>query len=272
MRNILKNFALIFATHVRYSRQLFKLAKSDLIKTYKGAAMGWLWAVIKPTITIAVYYFAFSVGLRVGKDVNGYPYFLWLIAGILPWFYITEVFVGSTSAIRRYGYLVTKIKFPMCTIPTFYSMSHMVTNLALSLIVLVIFMIYGRMPDLYWLQLPLYYLMMFLFFTAWSLFAGLVAVISKDFMQLVRSFSTVLFWMSGIMYNVQSIGSGTLRRIMLWNPVTLVVNGFRNALVNKVWFWECGVEMRNFVIVYAIMCLLAVWAYHRLHRHIPDLL
>ena len=51
----------IIQTHVKYSRQLFKLAKSDLIKTYKGAAMGWLWAVIKPTITIGVYYFAFSI-------------------------------------------------------------------------------------------------------------------------------------------------------------------------------------------------------------------
>lgn len=272
MRTIFQTISMIVTTHLHSSGQLLKLAKSDLIKTYKGAAMGWLWAVIKPTITIAVYYFAFSVGLRVGKDVNGYPYFLWMIAGILPWFYITEVFVGSTSAIRRYGYLVTKIKFPMCNIPTFYSMSHLATNLALSVIVMTIFICYGYSPDIYWLQIPFYYLLMFLFFTAWALFAGLVGVISKDFMQLVRSSSTALFWMSAIMYKMETLGNGTMHRILLWNPVTFVVSGFRNALVYKVWFWETGVQLRNFIIVYVIMCLLAVWAYRRLHRHIPDML
>ena len=262
----------IIQTHVKYSRQLFKLAKSDLIKTYKGAAMGWLWAVIKPTITIGVYYFAFSIGLRMGYPINGYPYFLWLISGILPWFYITEVFVGGTASIRKYGYLVTKIKFPTCTIPTFVSMSHLVTNLFLTAIVMVIFMCYGKMPDLYWLQIPLYILMMFLFFTAWSLFAGTLAVISKDFMQLVRSSTMALFWLSGIMYDAANISNETIRAVLLCSPVTIIVNGFRNSFVNKVWFWECGGEIRNFLIGYAIMCVLAVWTYRRLHKYIPDLL
>lgn len=262
----------IIRTHIQYSRQLFKLAKSDLIKTYKGAAMGWLWAVIKPTITIGVYYFAFSIGLRVGRPINGYPYFLWLISGIVPWFYITEVFVGSTTAMRKYGYLVTKIKFPMCTIPTFVSMSHLATNLFLTVIVMVIFTCYGKTPDLYWLQLPLYILMMFLFFTAWSLFAGTLAVISKDFMQMVRSSTMALFWLSGIMYETKNVSSEAMRTVLLFNPVTIIVNGFRNSFVNKVWFWECGVEMRNFLIAYVIMCLLATWVYQRLHKYIPDLL
>ena len=262
----------IIRTHIQYRRQLFKLAKSDLVRTYKGAAMGWLWAVIKPTITIAVYYFAFSIGLRVGRPVNGYPYFLWLISGIVPWFYITEVFVGSTAAIRKYGYLVTKIRFPMCTIPTFVSMSHLVTNLFLVVIVMAIFASYGRMPDLYWLQLPLYILMMFLFFTAWSLFAGVLSVISKDFMQLVRSSTMALFWLSGIMYETKNVTNETMRAVLLFNPVTIIVNGFRNSFVNKVWFWECSTEMCNFFIAYVLMCLLTVLAYQRLHKHIPDLL
>lgn len=262
----------IIRTHIQYSPQLVKLAKSDLIRTYKGAAMGWMWAIIKPTVTIAVYYIAFSIGLRVGRPINGYPYFLWIISGIVPWFYITEVFVGSTLAVRKYGYLVTKIKFPMCTIPTFVSMSHLATNVSLIGIVMIIFMGYGKMPDLYWLQIPLYILMMFLFFTAWGLFAGVLSVISKDFMQLVRSSTMALFWFSGIMYESKNVTNEALRTVLLFNPVTIIVNGFRNSFINKVWFWECGQEMRNFLIAYALMCLLATWTYKKLYKYIPDLL
>lgn len=60
----------IIKDHITYKQQIFKLAKSDLIKTYRGAALGWAWAIIKPAVTIFVYWFAFEIGLRSGKPVN----------------------------------------------------------------------------------------------------------------------------------------------------------------------------------------------------------
>ncbi len=60
----------IIKDHITYAQQILKLAKADLIKTYKGAALGWSWAIIKPAVTIFVYWFAFEIGLRAGKDVN----------------------------------------------------------------------------------------------------------------------------------------------------------------------------------------------------------
>ena len=80
----MKTLKKIISEHIRYRRTIVKLAKSDLIKTYKDTALGWWWAIVRPSITLAVYYFAFSVGLRVARSVEGYPYFLWLVAGFLP--------------------------------------------------------------------------------------------------------------------------------------------------------------------------------------------
>lgn len=60
----------ILKEHKTYRQQIFKLAKADLVKTYRGAALGWSWAIIKPAVTIFVYWFAFEIGLRAGKDVN----------------------------------------------------------------------------------------------------------------------------------------------------------------------------------------------------------
>ena len=91
----------IIKEHIEYKNQVVKLAKSDLQKTYRGAALGWAWAIIKPTVTIFVYWFAFAIGLRMSKDVNGYPYFLWLIAGVVPWFYMSEMITGGTDCIRK---------------------------------------------------------------------------------------------------------------------------------------------------------------------------
>ena len=64
----------IINEHVLYRKQVVKLAKSDLIKTYRGSALGWAWAIVKPLVTIFVFWFAFSIGLRSGKEVDGFDF------------------------------------------------------------------------------------------------------------------------------------------------------------------------------------------------------
>ena len=54
----------ILKDHFQYRQQIFKLAKADLVKTYRGAALGWAWAIIKPAVTIFVYWFAFAIGIK----------------------------------------------------------------------------------------------------------------------------------------------------------------------------------------------------------------
>ena len=178
----------------------------------------------------------------------------------------------QANSIRRYKYLVTKIKFPIATIPTFVSLSLILVHIGLLIIMVAIFIAFGYYPDKYYLQLPVYMLMMFVFFTVWSLFAGVLSAMSKDFLNLVKSLTTALFWMSGILYNANTIGIVWIRKVLLFNPVTLIANGYRNIFIDKVWFWERPEELLNFGIVLFIMILLAVWAYKKLRKDIPDVL
>lgn len=262
----------IVSEHIRYRKTIVRLAKSDLIKTYKSTALGWWWAIIRPSITLGVYYFAFSVGLRIADPVGEYPYFLWLIAGFLPWFYIRDVFVAGVGSVKKYKFLVTKIKYPLSTIPTFVSMSHLFTQVVLTVIVMTIFLISGKSPDIYWLQIPFYMLLMWAFFCVWSLFAGILAAFSSDFFQLVKSVTIMLFWLSGIMYNVNGIHNEMIKNIMLINPITVIVNGYRNSLIYKEWFWQNGWELMTFAFVFILMLCLALLLYKRLGKEVVDIL
>ncbi|WP_303857818.1 ABC transporter permease [Aminicella lysinilytica] len=268
----MRTFIEILKDHVTYGRQLIKLAKADIIKTYRGAALGWAWAVIRPAVTIFVFWFAFSIGIKKGAPVDGHPYFLWLIAGFTPWFYMRDTLNGGAASIRRYKYLVKRIKYPVDTIPTFVSMSNLVTNLALQCIMIAIYIGFGDYPTIYYLQLPFYILIMFIFFTAWSLFAGVLSAMSKDFLNLVKAFVPALFWLSGILYDATKIDYVWIKNILMFNPVTLIANGYRNTLIYHRWFWETPTELRNFVIVTVIMIILACWAYKKLRKEIPDVI
>lgn len=262
----------IIKDHGDYKNQIFKLAKADLVKTYRGAALGWMWAIIKPAVTIFVYWFAFTIGLRAGNDVNGFPYFLWLISGVVPWFYISEMITGGTDCIRRYSYLVNKMKFPISTIPTFVNISKIAIHAMLIFIVIVIFRLFGYTPDVYLLQLPIYMLLSFIFLNCWGLFSSLLGVISKDYANLVKAFITALFWLSGIMWNPDTVKSATLRKVLNLNPVTFLVNGYRNCFINKTWIWEQPKRLIYFIIITVLLLALAIVTYKKLRKDIPDVL
>ncbi len=259
--------------HIENLPQVLKLSVADLKKTYTGSAMGWAWAIIKPLVTIFVYWFAIAIGLRGGGDTGDVPYIIWLVAGILPWFYMGEAITGGTVCIRRYSYLVTKMKYPVETIPTFTNLSKLYVNLVITVIVVVIFAIFGYFPPIQIIQLPLYIILMFMFFNAWSLFAGLVSAMSNDFANLVKSFNIAVFWLSGILWNIENVADNELLyTLMMLNPVTFICYGFRNSLVYGVWFTEQPKRLLYFLIWYVVLGFLSLWAYKKLRKEIPDVL
>ena len=107
----------ILKDHIDYRKQLVKLAKSD-VKKANGGVLGMGWAILRPAILIFVFWFAFSIGLRKGHPVEGYPFFLWLIAGFVPWFFMRDSITNGAGSVRKYKYLVQRIKYPVDTIPT----------------------------------------------------------------------------------------------------------------------------------------------------------
>ena len=60
----------IFKEHKGFWGQIAMLAKNELIKTYKGSAIGPLWAVVKPSFTLFVYWFAFALGFKKSGVIN----------------------------------------------------------------------------------------------------------------------------------------------------------------------------------------------------------
>ena len=87
---------------------VFSLAKNDFKTKYAGSYFGTIWAFIQPIVTICVYWFVFGLALRNGSD-KGVPFVLWLIAGLIPWFFFQEGLIGGTNALLEYNYLVKKV-------------------------------------------------------------------------------------------------------------------------------------------------------------------
>ena len=261
----------IFKEHYYSRKLLVNFAITDLKKTYRGSAIGWAWALVKPMIRILVFWFAFSIGLKGGSDRYGYPFILWLISGLTPWFYISDMITKGAGSLRSYSYLVTKSKFPVSIIPTFMSLSRLFIHCVIVLIVIIMFYLFGYPLDIYFLQLPFYMLTMFLFFTAWGIFSSPLSAISKDFQNLIKSFVVAIFWTSGILWDPLAVDIEWLRKILQINPVTYIVQGYRNVFINKVWFFEDRNTIYFLFFLLILQCLSSK-IFVRLRKEIPDVL
>ena len=106
-----------------WRKQVGHLAVFELKKKQRGAVLGWSWFFVRPAVYIFCFWFALEVGLRAGSTGEGMPpYILWLAAGIIPWFFMQELITGGAACIRKYSHLVTKMKFPISIIPTYFNL------------------------------------------------------------------------------------------------------------------------------------------------------
>ena len=153
---MLKTIFSLPADLYRNRRLVLKLAKNDFKTRYAGSYFGTVWAFVQPIVTILVYWFVFSVGFRSGTGNLGVPFVLYLVAGIVPWFFFSDGWMGGTNALLEYNYLVKKVVFNISVLPVVKIISAMFVHGFFVLFTIILYMCYGRFPDLYYLQLIYY--------------------------------------------------------------------------------------------------------------------
>ena len=264
---MLKN---IIIENVKNIKQIILISKADLVKFYKGAALGYAWAVIRPLVTILVYLFAFQMGIRKSGYVDGFPFLLWLIAGLGPWFFISDAIVGGAMSIRQYRHFVTKMKFPVSTIPTFVLLSKLYVQIMLLACIVVIFIFYGYYPDIYYLQFLYYIPTMYIFFLTLSWTLSSLSVISRDFENLVKAAIQAVLWLTPILWNIRGM-SPTMQFLMRLNPVNYFIEGFRNILLYKQWFFMGKYSIYIWIVI-LITALIGSHVYKKLYKDFTDVL
>ena len=234
--------------HLAWRDQIGRLAITDIRKTYSGAALGWAWAIIKPTITIFIYWFAFSSGLRGRAGIDGYPFFLWMLAGIIPWFYISEMLHQGTDAMRRYKHLITKMKFPVSVLPATVVFTKLFDHFCLMIILTVLLAFGGYYPSLHWLGLVYYCFCAIVFGISLSLTTSVLNMLARDMRKLVLALMRLLLYMTPILWNIKTL-PGYLQRIMLTNPIYYIVQGYRDCFFYHKGFMFYKYSMVTFWVI-----------------------
>ena len=253
--------------------QIWQLAIFELKKKSRGTALSWAWLFVHPAMYIFCFWFALEIGLRLGRTLNSdAPYFLWLCAGIIPWFFMSDMIGKGADTFHSHSYLVTKVKFPLSAIPTMYLSASMIIHVAFIGVLFVIYFLCGQPLDIHLLQVPLILLFMIVFWEMFCILFSLVCGMAKDVANLLSSISTPIFWLSGVIFNIDDIGIGWVQTILWLNPVTFFCKAYRCAFYYRTWVWDDLMLCAGFGIVFVGTFILMLIAYRRLNREVADVL
>ena len=214
-----------------------KLSFNDFKTKYAGSFLGIVWAFIQPLITIFVYWFAFQLGLR-SPDVGNFPFALWFMSGLIPWFYFAESWGGGTNSLVDYSYLVKKVVFKISILPMVKVISALFVHAFFVAFLLIMYALYGYYPNLYYLQIIYVSGSMFIMVLALSYITASLVVFFRDLGQIVNIILQVGVWMTPILWNIDTMQNvpKAVTIILKLNPMYYIVMGYRDTLINHVGF------------------------------------
>jgi ABC-type polysaccharide/polyol phosphate export permease len=214
---------------VRYHPLFLELVRRNVKVRYVQSVLGLYWALINPLVTTAVLSIVFSVIIRA--QVEGAPYFLFLLAGLLGWNFFANAVSDATQSLLAYSNLLGKVPFPREVLPSGFVAARLVDfagSLLVLLVLVVLFYPQGLGPTALWL--PVLLAVQFIFALGVGFIASTANLFYRDVQQLVQLLLMLGFFLTPVLYPIGLLLERS-QTFYLLNPVAAVIDGYRRVLL-----------------------------------------
>lgn len=211
-----------------------QLARRDIQVRYRGTSLGWLWAFLSPLLMLGVYTLAFKYIFKVrwpGAGDSSIDFALHLFAGLLIFQAAAECWGRSSRLIIEQPHLVKKVVFPLALLP-WAPVINALFHVSMSMILLlVVALAWGVVPQLQWLLLPVVLLPLGILLWGVSLLLASLGVFMRDLPQVVTLFIGLLQFLTPVFYPVSALPP-FVQKMFGWNPLTVFIEQVRGVVFN----------------------------------------
>jgi lipopolysaccharide transport system permease protein len=252
----------------RFRELLYSLTWRDISVRYKQSVLGVAWAILQPLATMIVFSLFFG---RIGRMPSGeQPYPIFVLAGLLPWFFFANGLSAASQSVIGNQNLITKIYFPRLLIPMGAVAAGLVDFAISSALLAIMMVIYGILPGMQALILPV--IVCGLIFAALGIGVLLSALTVKyrDFRHIVPFMVQLWMFMTPAIYmhGGESFGP-TLQALLPLNPLYgLIVNFRASALGGELDLYALFVSGA----ISVVLLLLGCWYFRRVERSFADVI
>lgn len=247
---------------------LLSLSLQDFKRKYSGTFFGFFWAVAQPLLTIIVYWVAFQYGFK-SSDVEGVPYAVWFISGIVPWLFVTEAFSSASNCFIEYNYLIKKVKFNVAILPLVKILSAFFIHIFFCIIAFGVAMCFKIWPTIYLFQLFYYMFGNIMLLLALSLITSSIVVFFRDLTQIISVILLIGMWGTPIAWTLDGFPKKTHFLFKL-NPFFYIIEGYRDSILARQWFWESKGITIYFWSFVLILLMVGGIIFTKLRPHFAD--
>lgn len=254
----------------RYRDLLLLLVRRDFVAVYKQTILGPLWLFIQPIIMAYIYSFIFGRIARISTD--GIPPILFYMAGITLWTYFADCLNKTSNTFVANAGVFGKVYFPRLIMPLSILVSNLI-KLGIQLLIFIILWVYfisssSIQPhwEYLWLLPILIILMAGLGFGFGILISSLTTKY-RDLVFLIGFGVQLLMYGSSVIMPISAM-SPKIQQIMLYNPLTSIIEAFKFIFLGNGYFSPGGLTYAlGFMLV---LIAFAIMIFNKVEKSFMD--
>lgn len=265
------NIRTVLRENITNRSRIIRMANYDLRAQNNGTTLGFLWNFLNPALQIFVYWFVFAIGLKVGAPHGRHPYLIWMVVGIIPWFYISTALTTTAGSIFSYSGVLKRMYIPLSIVPIKAVLTALIGHLWSMLVVLGIIYASGYDFSIYILQTFYYMFCSVVFLVGYALLASAITVVFKDFLKIMNSVVRLLFYITPVVWAQENLPE-KLQFILKLNPFAYVIDGYRNSILYErslLFHWKQGIY---FWIITLIIFIIGCNVHMKFRKQFIDLI
>jgi len=252
----------------RYRELFYFLAWRDILVRYKQTAIGVMWALIRPFLTMIVFTIVFGTLAQLPSE--GVPYPILVFAAMLPWQFFANALSECSNSLITNSNLISKVYFPRLVIPTSAVIVSFVDFMISGIILLALMAWYNFVPSWRILTLPLFILIAFAAAMGGGLWLASLNVKYRDFRYIVPFIVQFGLYISPVGFSSQIVPE-QWRLLYSLNPMVGVIDGFRWAILAR----ESQLYVPGFLLSLGLVIFLlisGIWYFRKMERTFADVI
>jgi lipopolysaccharide transport system permease protein len=249
-----------------YRELLYFLIWRDVKVRYKQTALGVIWAVLQPLFMMLI--FTIFFGRLAGVQTDGVPYPLFAFVGLVPWTFFANTVSTSGNSLVGNAHLITKVYFPRLIVPA-SAVGAGLVDFALAFVILAgIMAFYGVVPGASLLMLPVVFALTVLFTLAVGTWLAALNVKYRDVRFALPFLVQLWLFVSSVIVPSSGVPQ-PWRRLLVLNPVSALIEGWRAALLGLPFDW---LALSVAAALTTVALLSAAYYFRRVEKDFSDII
>lgn len=258
-----------------YRGLFYFLAWRDILVRYKQTAIGVLWSVLRPLLTIVVFTVVFNKLGGFPSD-TAVPYAIMVCAGMLPWQFFANAFSESANSLIANSNLLTKVYFPRLIVPASSVIVSLIDFFISFVILIGLFFYYGYIPDWRILMLPLFLVLATITAMGTGLFIAALNVKYRDFRYIIPFIVQFGLYISPVGFSSNMIYGreglpDVYKYLYALNPMVGIIDGFRWCILGG----DTPLHVPEFMaslIISILFLYIGIWYFRRMEKSFADVI